>query len=99
MKLTLLNLLFLLFSLQTIGQVTDPSYAFEKAEIGTYQIRLSSTKFEYGYTEETLIYFEKNRKEYEDVILQLNGFTTVYIPSKMKISSSSFKPLAEIIYQ
>jgi hypothetical protein len=81
------------------GQEIENSNQFEKAKIGTYQIRLSSYKFEYAYTEETLIYFEANRKENEDVTIQLNSFTSVFLPSKSKITSTTFKPLAEIIYQ
>jgi hypothetical protein len=99
MKSILSLLLILCVIGSTYAQDIDSTHSHIRAQPGTYQVRLSPSKFEYVYTEETLVYFEANRKEDEDVVLHINQFVTVFIPSRIKISSPSYKPLAEIIYQ
>jgi hypothetical protein len=71
-----------------------------ESKSGTYQIRIDqSFKREFVYTTETLMFFENSRNESEDLILRLNEYAVVFLPSKNAIRSAEFKPLIELIYE
>lgn len=100
MKTLLFSTYVLIMSFVGYAQEQNPELTNRSvAKEGTYQIRLSSSKFEYVYTLETLEYFESQRKEQEDYLLVINHFVTVFLPSKEKIESRNFTPLTAVIYE
>lgn len=84
----------LLFALGSFKIYDGP----KKAAPGTYQFVVKDTKREYAYTDETLVWIESQRKDHEQITLNLNPITEVIIPSKDEIAAPGFKPMAMFFY-
>jgi hypothetical protein len=63
------------------------------AEEGTFQI-LVDPKYKPVFTNELLYFVETNRKNSTDVWIKLMPCAELYIPSREKINSPDFTPLA-----
>lgn len=92
---------FFLISSETKAQIQDlVNYKIEVLEgmqpaaIGTYQFEIDP-KYQPAFTSDILYFIERERKESEDVYIQLMPCASVYIPSRQKISSPDFQALPE----
>ena len=65
---------------------------------GTYQFIINDTKNQYVFSNETLLLIESERKEIENVKIELGKNVQVLILSKKHISSNEFKPINEFVY-
>ncbi|SEQ18745.1 hypothetical protein [Flavobacterium urocaniciphilum] len=95
---------FILFCINTFSQ-TKSSTPVEINETqkklpakGTYQFIINDTKNQYAFSEETLLLIESQRKENENVKLELGKNVQVIILSRKYISSKEFKPVDEFNY-
>lgn len=96
--------LFVLFCVGSYSQSNNTS-PIEKNETqkklpakGTYQFVINDTKNQYAFSEETLLLIESQRKENENVKLELGKNVQVVILSRKYISSKEFKPVDEFFY-
>lgn len=91
-----------LFSQKEISNSSEPKQVLTTkpmAKKGSYQFIVSNTKIKYFFTDETFILIEENRLDSDDVILNLNQFTNVLIPSRKKINMKDYQFLPEYIYE
>jgi hypothetical protein len=70
-------------------------------EEGTYQIITSGSKHERVFTTEMISSFkiEENRKENEDVFIEINPSTKIFIPSLNSINALGFQKLTTVIHE
>jgi hypothetical protein len=101
MAYKILVILSFFFTQHSFGQnlKVENNSSLKTAKLGTFQFIKSTSKFEYVYTTNTLEYIESERKQEDDVLIQLNEYVSVYIPSRAKIYSNSFIPLETEIYK
>ncbi len=103
MKKTLLTLL-ILFCFNSYAQSnkdveTVENEVQQKLPIkGTYQFIINDNKNQYAFSNETLLLIESQRKENENVKIELGKNVQVLILSKKYISSKEFKPINEFVY-
>jgi len=93
MKLTILLLLLFIsgvsFSQSTIN-VTKPKE-------GTYQIIVQDSKETLAFSSEFLYGLEAERKENEDVTIEMGKNIFVFLPSRKSIVANDFKPLDPVV--
>lgn len=65
---------------------------------GTYQFIINDNKNQYVFSNETLLLIESQRKEKENVKIELGKNVQVLILSKEYISSNKFIPIDEFVY-
>jgi hypothetical protein len=61
---------------------------------GTFQFIISKQDYSLMVNETLVQLIEVSRKESEDVILKIDEFTELYLPSKVKISSAGYTKLS-----
>ena len=69
-----------------------------KAIPGTYQFIITDSKTVPAFTTDILYFIEQERKQTEDLALQIEKNVILFIPSKDKINSESFEPLSEMSF-
>lgn len=89
--------LFLLLCFNAYSQEKNETLQKLPAK-GTYQFVINDTKNQYAFSNETLLLIESQRKENENVKLELGKNVQVIILSRKYISSKDFKPVDEFFY-
>lgn len=100
----ILLILFALFCFSSYSQ-SNNDMSIEKTEIqkkmpvkGTYQFIINDNKNQYVFSNEALFLIESQRKENENVKIELGKNVQVLILSKKYISSKEFIPIDEFVY-
>jgi hypothetical protein len=65
---------------------------------GTYQLMVSENSYKPLFSKSLYDVIVSSRKEEEDITIIVDEYTTLYLPSKTKISNSGFQALDPIQY-
>ncbi len=65
---------------------------------GTYQFRSKKEGYQPLVSKDLLMEIEALRKENEAVVVSIDDFVELFIPSGTEIQSSNFSPLEKVIY-